>query len=53
MPETLALGDRSAEGGNSRPVLRPARAASGHVHKRLWHVGFNRIGGEVNEALAR
>jgi pimeloyl-ACP methyl ester carboxylesterase len=47
--DRLAVGEAIIAGVTpSPPLLSPAA-----VNKRLWHIPFNRVGSEVNEALVR
>src|SRR5262245_13393604 len=47
--ERLVVGEAIISGVTpSPPLLVP-----GPLNKKLWHIAFNRLGGEVNEALVR
>jgi pimeloyl-ACP methyl ester carboxylesterase len=47
--ERLVVGEAFIPGVTpSRPLIVP-----GPLNKRLWHIGFNRLGPEVNEALVK
>lgn len=47
--ERLVVGEAIIPGVTpSPPLLLP-----GHLNKRLWHIAFNRLGADVNEALVR
>ena len=47
--ERMVIGEGSIPGVSpSTPLVSP-----GPINKRLWHIGFNRVGPEVNEALVR
>lgn len=48
--ERLIVGEALITGVTPSPPLLHAPAA---LNKRLWHIAFNRIGPEVNEALVR
>jgi pimeloyl-ACP methyl ester carboxylesterase len=48
--ERLVVGEALITGVTPSPPLLHAPAA---LNKRLWHIAFNRIGGEVNEALVQ
>jgi pimeloyl-ACP methyl ester carboxylesterase len=47
--ERLAIGEAFLPGITTTiPLIAP-----GPANKRLWHIAFNRLGGDVNEALVR
>ena len=47
--ERLVVGEAVIPGVSPSPPL----VAPGPLNKRLWHIAFNRVGPEVNEALVR
>ena len=47
--ERLVVGEAIVTGVTPSPPLLVA----GPLNKRLWHIAFNRLGAEVNEALVR
>jgi pimeloyl-ACP methyl ester carboxylesterase len=47
--ERLVVGEALIPGVTPSPPLVPAAA----LNQRLWHIAFNRLGPEVNEALVR
>jgi pimeloyl-ACP methyl ester carboxylesterase len=47
--ERLVVGEATIPGVSPSPPL----VLPGPLNKRLWHIAFNRVGSEVNEALVR
>jgi pimeloyl-ACP methyl ester carboxylesterase len=47
--ERLVVGEATIPGVSPSPPL----ISAGPLNKRLWHIAFNRVGPEVNEALVR